>query len=429
MLLTPHKLLAFSVLSVSTAAFAQTSSTGAAPLKLVQTFTLPANVKGHFDHLAVDLKNNRLFATPEDFHAVLVLDLNSGKLLHTITGIEKPHAVLYRPDVDQIYVTDGVAGDLKIFNGNTYELLKRVPLLKDADSIGFDISTKDLYIDNGGGDVGQNYSMLSSVDTTAETKKHDLKIEGDTLEAMVLDAYRPRLYVNNKAKNQITVVDRWKGEVVASWPVTLGQVNVAMALDEPHQRLFTACRSGQIVVFDSNTGKELQALPITKGVDDLTYDPGSRRLYAAGDGAVTAYEQIDADHYRLLYNTLTGPLGRTARLVPEINRYFVAVPSHDSAPAAILSFEVVGTTPATPRHDTVAYTVHAGRAEALVRATLSAHPELRKMGLHAVQPGETDSVIIANGNTTRVGIKTSESDFEAVKAGTTYSKKIDDGSF
>src|SRR5690348_2239647 len=84
------------------------------PLKLVQTFTLPADVKGHFDHFEIDLKGNRLFATPEDYKAVLVFDVQTGKLIHKIPGIERPHAVLYREDINRIFVTDGEAGDVKI---------------------------------------------------------------------------------------------------------------------------------------------------------------------------------------------------------------------------------------------------------------------------------------------------------------------------
>jgi hypothetical protein len=122
---------------------------------------LPAAVKGHFDHLAIDLKGNRLFATPEDFKAVLVLDPNTGALVHTIEGIGKPHAVFYRGDLNRIYLTDGVAGRLEVFDGETYKLLQSVKLLKDADSIGYDLSTRELHIDNGSGDEGQKYSMLT----------------------------------------------------------------------------------------------------------------------------------------------------------------------------------------------------------------------------------------------------------------------------
>jgi DNA-binding beta-propeller fold protein YncE len=311
-----------------------------APLKLVRTILLPADVKGHFDHFEVDVKGNRLFATPEAYKAVLVFDLKSGKLIHTIRGIEKSHAVLYRGDLDRIYATDGDAGDLKIFDGKTYGLLSSVKLLEDADSIGYDPKTKYLYIDNGGGDVHQTYSMLSIVDTTAGKKLADIKIEGETLEAMALEKSSSKMYVNNRDKSQIEVVDRDKREVVASWPITKCKGPVAMGFDESNHRLFVACRTGEVVVLNTETGKEVTSLTITKGVDDMTYDSASKRIYVAADGNVDVYQQTDPDNYKLLAKVPTGPLGRTARLVPDLHRYFVAVPQHESKNAEILVFQV-----------------------------------------------------------------------------------------
>jgi len=311
------------------------------PLKLVQTFQLSPQVKGNFDHFGIDLKGGRLFATPEGYHAVVVFDLKTGKLVHKIDGIGKPHAVLYREDLNRIYVTDGDAGDLKIFDGTTYGLVSSVKLLEDADSIGYDPATKYLYIDNGGGDVHQTFSMLSVVDTTAGEKLADLKIDGETLEAMTLEKSTSKMYVNNRSKNQVSVVDRQKRELVASWPVTLCKNNVAMALDETNHRLFVACRTGQIAVLDTQTGKEVTSFPITKGVDDITYDAASKRVYAACDGAVDIYQQSGPDSYKLVGNVSTGPMGRTARLVPELKRYFVAVPQHGTTSAEVLVFEVL----------------------------------------------------------------------------------------
>ncbi len=311
------------------------------PLKLVQTFQLSPQVKGNFDHFGIDLKGGRLFATPEGYHAVVVFDLKTGKLVHKIDGIGKPHAVLYREDLNRIYVTDGDAGDLKIFDGTTYGLVSSVKLLEDADSIGYDPATKYLYIDNGGGDVHQSFSMLSVVDTTAGEKLADLKIDGETLEAMTLEKSTSKMYVNNRSKNQVSVVDRQKRELVASWPVTLCKNNVAMALDETNHRLFVACRTGQIAVLDTQTGKEVTSFPITKGVDDITYDAANKRVYAACDGAVDIYQQSGPDSYKLVGNISTGPMGRTARLVPELKRYFVAVPQHGTTSAEVLVFEVL----------------------------------------------------------------------------------------
>src|SRR5438094_9780916 len=111
-----------------------------------------------------------------------------------------------------------------------------------------------------------------------------MKIDEDTLEAMALEKSSPKIYINNKGKNQVDVVDRDKREVIASWPVTKGKTNVAMGFDEADHRLFVACRSGQISGFDTQTGKEVAALAITKGVDDATYEAASQRINACADG-------------------------------------------------------------------------------------------------------------------------------------------------
>jgi DNA-binding beta-propeller fold protein YncE len=325
---------------VIAAGFAFALAAQDAPVKLLQTIKLPPDVKGNFDHFAVDLSTMRLFATPEAYKAVLVFDLNSGKLIHTIKGIEKPHAILFREDLKKLYITDGEAGDLKIFDSNSYALLSTVKLLEDADSIGYDLSTKYLYIDNGGGDVHQTYSVISVVDTTAGKKVADIKVEGDTLEAMALETSSPKMYVNNKAKGQVDVIDRSTRQITASWPITKCKPNVAMAFDEANHRLFVACRDGVVSVLDTTSGKEITTLAITKGVDDAVFDAGSKRLYASADGSADIYEQTDPDHYKSLGKITTGALGRTALLIPSLKRYIVAVPAKGTASAQIMVFDV-----------------------------------------------------------------------------------------
>ena len=44
--------------------------------------------KGRMDHLGVDVKGQRLFATAIDNHTLEVIDVQAGKQLHTITDLE-----------------------------------------------------------------------------------------------------------------------------------------------------------------------------------------------------------------------------------------------------------------------------------------------------------------------------------------------------
>jgi len=114
-----------------------------------------------------------------------------------------------------------------------------------------------------------------------------------------------------------------------------------MAYDEANHRLFVGCRSGHIVVFDTQTGKELQALKIAEGIDDLHFDARSKLLIAAcAAGSVDLYREVDPDHYQSLGQIPSRPGSRNGRLVPELRRYFLAVPEYDGANAEIRIFRV-----------------------------------------------------------------------------------------
>jgi DNA-binding beta-propeller fold protein YncE len=312
-----------------------------APLKLVAKFKMPATVHGRFDHLGVDLKGNRLFLAAESAHEVLVFNLRTGKYLRAIEGIEIPHAIFTREDLNRIYVTDGGAGELKIYDGRNYRLLKTAKLKVDADSIGYDAATHDLYIDNGGGDAHESFSMFSVVDTTAGRKVADIRIDGKTLEAMALARSSPLIYVNNPARNEIDVVNRRTREVAGKWPVTGCRRNVAMAFDEAAHRLFTACRSGQLAVFDSASGKQLQTLPIGTGVDDLIFDAGTKRLYAAcGGGTIAVYQEKDPDHYQSLGEIASAPGGKNEVLVRQLGWLYLTIPPRGGAAGEVFVYKV-----------------------------------------------------------------------------------------
>jgi DNA-binding beta-propeller fold protein YncE len=313
----------------------------AAPLSLAGKFTMPTTVKGRFDHLAADVAGNRLLLTAESAHEVLVFNLHTGKYLRAITGIGIPHAIFFRDDLNRIYITDGGAGELRIYNGKTYRQIGAVKLKVDSDSIGYDRDTHDLYIVNGGGDAHESFSMLSVVNTTAGRKVADIRIDGDTLEAMALAPSGNLLYINNPSKNQVDVVNRRTRKVVEMWPVTRGRRNVAMAFDPSTHRLFVACRSGVIVVLNSETGKELQTLPIGTGVDDLIFDPASTRIYAAcGSGVISVYHEDAADHYSHLGDVAAARGSKNEVLVPRLHRLFTTIPPHGNTPGEVYAFKV-----------------------------------------------------------------------------------------
>lgn len=312
------------------------------PLKLVARYALPASTQGSFDHLGADYPGNRLFLTAKSEHQVLILNLRTGKYLGDIPNIQIPHAILVRPDVNRMYVTDGGAGGVRIYNATTYRQIGFIQMKKDTDSIAWDPRTKYLYVVNGGGDAHETFSMYSVIDTNTDKKLADIRIDGDTLEASVVDPSGSRIFVNNPAKNAVDVIDRNNRKVVAVWPITMATKNVAMALDPAAHRLFIGCRSGEIVVVDSQTGKELQILKIGKDVDDMIFDPASKRIYAscgAGDGSTWVYQEQDPSHYKLLGDVVTAPGAKNEVLVPQLGRYYTVAPPAKNSRGAVYVYQ------------------------------------------------------------------------------------------
>jgi len=317
-----------------------------APLQLAQTISLPG-VARKWDHFGVDLKSNRLFVTSEEEAVVDVFDMRTNKQVHTITGLKGPHNVLAFPELNRILVVDGEASEIKTFKYDTYEMVGRTELTIDADPAIYDPDNKLIYVVNGGRAAKTPYCLISIVDVASGKKLADMKFDTNRLESMALERSGPRLFVNMTTANVIGVVDRQKRALIGTWPITAGLENVPMQYDESTHRLFVATRKpSRLVVVNTDTGKEVASLPTADSVDDLSYDAAHRRIYVPGGnlggavGAVTVIQQQGADHYEVIANIPTKPGARTARLVPELNKYYVSVSTRGAQEAQILVFDV-----------------------------------------------------------------------------------------
>src|SRR6266481_6486456 len=97
------------------------SAQDTAPLRFLHSTPLPELKDGDFDHLTADVAGNRLFVTAEENSKVLVFDLKTDKLIHTIADLKAPHSMLYRADLKKLFVVDSDLGEVKIYETETYK--------------------------------------------------------------------------------------------------------------------------------------------------------------------------------------------------------------------------------------------------------------------------------------------------------------------
>ena len=311
-------------------------------LRLVRTVELPA-IDGDFDHFGVDVPGNRLFLAAEEHHTVELFDLKTGAPLRSISGFDTPHSMLLLPGQNQIYVIDGgEGGAARILDATTYDIEQSIKLTEDADAIAYDDSKHLLYVTNGGKEAHNDFSLVTVIDTQKGERVTDLRFPSANLEAITLEKGGPLLYVNARDKNQIAVFDRAAGKLKAMWPLKLVQHNTPLMLLEAEHRLLVAGRRpGRFAVVDSDTGKELLALPAGDDVDDMAYDPITKRVYlACGEGFIDVFHQTDADHYEELGRVKTLPGTKTGVLVPSLHRYYAVGARKGKTPATLFVFDV-----------------------------------------------------------------------------------------
>jgi DNA-binding beta-propeller fold protein YncE len=307
-------------------------------LSLKSRIALP-NVKGRIDHFSVDVKGQRLFMAGVGNHTLEVIDLQSGKRVRTIPDLAEPQGVYYDATTNHLYVACGLDGVTNIYDGTSFALLGTVKFPDDADNIRYDARSKNVIVGYAGAKElrkrEEGTGGLGFIDSTTRKQTRTIVIDAHP-ESFRLEENGTRLFVNVPDKQEIEVVDVVKGTILARWPVS-AKNNFPMSLDEAHHRLFVgAWTPPRLIVFDTETGKEVASLELgEKGVvnkdvvgatDDLFYDSARGRVYVLNAlGSIDVFQQKDPDHYDLVASIPTPPRTQTGLFVPELGKLFVGV--------------------------------------------------------------------------------------------------------
>jgi hypothetical protein len=342
--------IALSLLLFAGAAGDQTTSV----LELKARIPL-ANVHGRMDHMAVDIKGQRLFAAAFDNHSLEVIDLRAGKQVHTIRDLGQPQASYYDPATNRLFVASSGDGTVRVFDGSTFSLLQAVKLSADADNVRYDARSNKVIVGYGGektlyGQVaraqGEKDGALAIIDPASGEKTGEIATDAHP-ESFQLEKTGTRVFINVPDKKEILVDDLAGKGTPVHWALTGCVDNFPMALDETRHRLFVVCRSpASLLVLDTESGKPVASVrfDVTIFSDDIFYDAGKGRIYvlarmvrqdnprAPGPGVVAVIQQKDPDHYEQIASYQTGFGAQTGFFVPEWNQLFVATRRQQGGP-------------------------------------------------------------------------------------------------
>jgi DNA-binding beta-propeller fold protein YncE len=323
--------LAGIVVPANTAVLAQPAET--VPLQLEAKIPL-GDVRGRTDHMAVDLKRQRLFIAELGNDSVGIVDLQNRKLIRRIPGLKEPQGVGYEPSTDMLYVANAGDGSVRLFQGNDYKSAGQIELGDDADNIRIDAATNRVFIGYGSG-------ALAVIDPSTHRKVGDVPVKAHP-EAFQIDPDTSQIFVNVPDDHGIAVVDRVSQKQIAKWLTSGRGANFPMTLDQGRRRVLVIFRApAELGVFSMTDGKPVATAETCGDADDLFVDAKRDRVYVScGAGFIDVFEPKDAAYRRVArIPTISG--ARTSLFVPELDRLLVAVRARSESPAAIWVFRPI----------------------------------------------------------------------------------------
>jgi DNA-binding beta-propeller fold protein YncE len=288
------------------------------------THTYNVGGEGGWDYVIPDAPNHRLFIGRSN--RLMVVDMNDGRLLGEVTGINGAHGTALVPDIGRGFATSGNDSSILMFDAKTYKGLLKIPAAPDADAIIYDPAEKRVFSFNG------DANSSTVVDPRRGTRIASIPLGGKPEYGQ--SSRDGKVYVNLVDSSQIVEIDTKDLKVTRRWSTAPCKNPVSMAIDTRRQRLFSGCRSGVMAVSDYKNGKVVATVPIGQGVDGAGYDPGRRDAYASNaDGTLTIIHQDTPDKYHVVESVSTGERGRNMGLDPATHRIYIASAKFGPVPA------------------------------------------------------------------------------------------------
>ena len=280
--------------------------------------------EGGWDYLKTDPAAHLLYVTHGN--KVEVIDTQSGKDIHTITGLKGTHGVALEKSGKFGYISDGGANEVVVFDRHTFEKVAEIPAGTNPDGIAYEPVTNTVWAFNG------RSKDATVIDVATQKAIGTVSLPGKP-EFPQADG-KGNVFDNIEDKNEIVRIDAKLQKVTAEWPLAGCDSPSGLSIDLKHNRLFAVCDGKKMAVVDSTSGKVIATSEIGEGPDAADFDPARELAFSSnGEGTLTVVSVKGSD-YKVLQAVPTQRSARTMSLDPSTGRIYLAAAEFGPQPTA-----------------------------------------------------------------------------------------------
>jgi hypothetical protein len=320
---------------------------------------------GNWDYLTMDPTAGRLYIAHGA--VVQVVDVETGTVAGQVTGLREAHAIALDDTGEFGYVSDGPAGQVRIFDRRSFHVVASMPTGPSPRALVFDPQNRLLFAICAAATAVQNRDQPAARESEIKTSITVLDVQTRQPLGEILMPGRlgfagtdgeGQLFINIVNRSQIARLDaqsiaallRSRTAPAPSTPekqpapppvldwsheshlpgASQSRMNIftlgagcpepsSLAVDHSHQRLFAACNNMKMVVLNAATGQFVTSLNTGPGTGAVAYDANHSLIYSANGGAqgsLTIIHQDVTDTYAVIQVLPTRQRARTLAVNP-----------------------------------------------------------------------------------------------------------------
>lgn len=259
----------------------------AAPLVVVSDVRLPGPAK-RFDYQSFDSTTGRLYISHMHGDRLDVFDTRSGMLLASLEGFPGATGVLAVPGLHKVYVSVTDNHRVAVVDDRTLKTVATVSGADFPDGIAYAPDERQIFVsdEHGGADL--------VIDGATDARIGLVPLGGEAGNTHY-DRVSHCILVAVQTRNELAAIDPRTRRIVARYPMACDHPH-GFLIDERERLAFITCEGdATLLVLDLRTMRTTASLKIPSDPDVLAYDPGLRRLYVACEsGALVVFEERGA---------------------------------------------------------------------------------------------------------------------------------------
>ncbi|RQS14460.1 YncE family protein [Burkholderia sp. Bp8998] len=295
------------------------------PLTRVADIPLPGRPT-RLDYESYDPGRHLLFIAHLGDGEVIVVDVNTSRVVARVPGVSSVHGVLAIPELSRVYASATGTNEIVAIDEATLKVVARMPGGRYPDGIAYAPDMHKIYVSD---ETGNTETVI---DVRSNRRTATIPLGGEVGNTQYDPASR-HIFVNVQTHDELVEIDPGVDRIVRRFALAGANHNHGLLIDSRDRLAFIACEGNdRLLVFDMRARQIVQAFDIGKDPDVLAFDPVLNRLYVASESGIVSVFGINRSKASLIGEGRVGPDAHVVAVDPDTHRAYFPLKNLDGRP-------------------------------------------------------------------------------------------------